>query len=157
MVKPITQAELAQQLGISGALVSKLRKRGMPVDDVEAARQWRRRNVAPYAKCPAPPPAPVGRKAAAGPAKQQPLAELLSAQALADPADVIEALVAEFALIPHELLPALLVSLDAAVHRALERGRDPAFLRPAICQMLVNLPEDERLLTPEAWDVATGL
>ena len=43
----MTKKELAALLGISGAMVSRLAKRGMPVDDVERAKRWRRRHLEP--------------------------------------------------------------------------------------------------------------
>lgn len=39
--------ELAQALGVSAAMVSKLAKRGMPTDSVERAERWRRRHLEP--------------------------------------------------------------------------------------------------------------
>lgn len=39
--------ELAEALGISAAMVSKLAKRGMPTDSVERAQRWRRRHLEP--------------------------------------------------------------------------------------------------------------
>lgn len=39
--------ELAQALGISAAMVSKLAKRGMPTDTVERAQRWRKRHLEP--------------------------------------------------------------------------------------------------------------
>jgi hypothetical protein len=39
--------EMSKALGISEAMVSRLRKRGMPMDDVARAERWRRRNMAP--------------------------------------------------------------------------------------------------------------
>lgn len=39
--------DFARILGLSKGQVSKLASRGMPVDDVEAAKQWRRRNLDP--------------------------------------------------------------------------------------------------------------
>jgi hypothetical protein len=39
--------DLALALGISEAMVSKLRKRGMPTDSVERAVRWRRRHLEP--------------------------------------------------------------------------------------------------------------
>lgn len=39
--------ELAEALGISAAMVSKLAKRGMPTDTVERAQRWRRRHLEP--------------------------------------------------------------------------------------------------------------
>lgn len=43
----MTKKELAELLGISGAMVSRLAKRGMPVDSVERAKRWRRRHLEP--------------------------------------------------------------------------------------------------------------
>ncbi len=40
--------ELAEQLDISRQMVNKLRKRGMPVDSLEAAQQWRKKNLNPF-------------------------------------------------------------------------------------------------------------
>ena len=39
--------EMAAALGLSAAMVSKLRKRGMPMESVERAERWRRRNLEP--------------------------------------------------------------------------------------------------------------
>ncbi len=39
--------ELAQALGISGSMVSRLAKRGMPTDSVARAERWRRRHLEP--------------------------------------------------------------------------------------------------------------
>ena len=39
--------EIAEQLGISRQMVNKLRKRGMPVDSLAAAIEWRKRNLNP--------------------------------------------------------------------------------------------------------------
>lgn len=41
----MNQKELAQELGLSAPMVSKLAKRGMPTDDVDAARRWRKRHL----------------------------------------------------------------------------------------------------------------
>jgi hypothetical protein len=43
----MTLTQLAKELGISKGQASKCAKRGMPCDDVEAARRWRRRNLEP--------------------------------------------------------------------------------------------------------------
>lgn len=45
--KFMQQKELAKELGISPASVSKLKRQGMPVDTVERASKWRRRNLEP--------------------------------------------------------------------------------------------------------------
>lgn len=41
------QKELAALLGVSPAMVSRLAKRGMPVDSLERAERWRRRHLEP--------------------------------------------------------------------------------------------------------------
>ena len=43
----MTQKELAQALGISAGMVSRLAKRGMPTDDLERAKRWRKRHLEP--------------------------------------------------------------------------------------------------------------
>ena len=42
-----TQTEIAAELGISKAALSKLMKQGMPVHSADAARDWRSRNLHP--------------------------------------------------------------------------------------------------------------
>ena len=39
--------DLAAALGISASMVSRLRRRGMPIDSVERAERWRRRHLEP--------------------------------------------------------------------------------------------------------------
>jgi hypothetical protein len=41
----MTKKELAQLLGISGSMVTRLKKRGMPVDSLERAQRWRKRHL----------------------------------------------------------------------------------------------------------------
>lgn len=41
------QNELANLLGVSSAMVSKLKKQGMPVDDLDRAKRWRKRHLEP--------------------------------------------------------------------------------------------------------------
>ena len=43
----MNQKELAAALGISGAMVSRLKKQGMPIDDPDRARRWRKRHLEP--------------------------------------------------------------------------------------------------------------
>jgi hypothetical protein len=47
LVKRLKQVDLARALGISAAMVSKLKQRGMPVTSIEAAQRWRRENLDP--------------------------------------------------------------------------------------------------------------
>jgi hypothetical protein len=43
----MNKTQLAQALGISASMVSRLAKRGMPTASVEAAQRWRRRHLEP--------------------------------------------------------------------------------------------------------------
>ena len=43
----MTKKELAIALGISASMVTRLEKRGMPVDSVERAQSWRKRHLEP--------------------------------------------------------------------------------------------------------------
>lgn len=43
----MNQNELAELLGISPTMVSKLKKRGMPTDSLERAQRWRKRHLEP--------------------------------------------------------------------------------------------------------------
>jgi hypothetical protein len=45
--KSLTKKALAKELGISRAMLYKLIARGMPVDSIEAAKEWRRINLEP--------------------------------------------------------------------------------------------------------------
>lgn len=45
--KKMLRKDLAADLGISGAMVSKLAKRGMPTDSLERAQRWRKRHLEP--------------------------------------------------------------------------------------------------------------
>jgi hypothetical protein len=47
MVNELSQAQLARRLGISGAMVSKLHRRGMPLDEA-GARAWRKEHLSPF-------------------------------------------------------------------------------------------------------------
>jgi hypothetical protein len=47
--RKLLQVDLAHALGISASLVSRLRKRGMPVHSIEAAKAWRAVNLDPAA------------------------------------------------------------------------------------------------------------
>lgn len=43
----MVKKELATLLGLSGAMVTKLAKRGMPTDSLERAQRWRKRHLEP--------------------------------------------------------------------------------------------------------------
>lgn len=62
----MSQAAIARALGLSPALVCRYRKRGMPVDDPEAARAWHRANIVPKARATTAPPPEQPEPAAAG-------------------------------------------------------------------------------------------
>ena len=49
MLKPLTQAALAQALGLAPSRITAMKRQGMPTSSVEAARQWREQ-VRPYTK-----------------------------------------------------------------------------------------------------------
>lgn len=56
--KPLTRKALAAALGVSGAMVTKAARRGMPTHSVEAARRWRAASVRERAGSAPPPAAP---------------------------------------------------------------------------------------------------
>lgn len=56
MSKHGDKASIARELGISGAAVTKLARKGMPVDDADAARRWRAANLNPARLRPDPGP-----------------------------------------------------------------------------------------------------
>lgn len=45
MSQPLSQAALARALGIDPAVVTRMKRKGMPVDSVEAAQAWRKANL----------------------------------------------------------------------------------------------------------------
>lgn len=56
--KPPTQEEIAAELGVSGAAVSKLKARGMPTHSADAARAWRAAHLHPGRRRNDPGPSP---------------------------------------------------------------------------------------------------
>ena len=64
------QAELAQALGVHPSVITRDKARGMPVDNLQAAMDWRRMNVRPRIKMvdgpPAQPAAPAAPEAGDG-------------------------------------------------------------------------------------------
>jgi hypothetical protein len=52
------KAKIGRELGISGAAVAKLAKRGMPLDSADAARRWRTANLNPLKAKADPGPSP---------------------------------------------------------------------------------------------------
>lgn len=57
-MKALTQTEIARELGITKAALSKLKKAGMPVHSADAARAWRAANLHPGRVRPDPGPSP---------------------------------------------------------------------------------------------------
>lgn len=144
------QKELAQALGLSEAAVSRLRKRGMPCDTPENAQAWRRRNVAPYARCPVAPPTP-------GPHREGGALVRNSPPRRDDPIDEIEGVIRGSVVLPRAVLPALIGAVDIAIQAHQQAGQDAAHLRGPLCELLCAMPDDERRLSMAAWSVATGL
>lgn len=56
--KPPTQEEIAAELGVSGAALSKLKARGMPTHSADATRAWRSENLHPGRRRKDPGPSP---------------------------------------------------------------------------------------------------
>ncbi len=46
-MKPLSQNAIGRALGLSSAMMVKMRKNGCPMDSVEAVANWRRRNIMP--------------------------------------------------------------------------------------------------------------
>ncbi|SFE41359.1 hypothetical protein [Nitrosomonas sp. Nm166] len=44
----MNKTELARALGVSRQAIYRLIEKGMPIDSVESAKQWRKRNLNPY-------------------------------------------------------------------------------------------------------------
>ncbi|WP_374258318.1 hypothetical protein [Aquabacterium sp.] len=158
------QYELAEQLGITPAMVSKLAKRGMPTDSVERASRWRKRHLEPgrvkgskYGT-EAKPEAPAARPL---PGAAAPL--LLDAVAALDAAltagheEQLDGLVMEvreqLRAVPDAMVPALplrvwlclvdwMLADDAPVHMESDQGRA---LKPLEFAALVNPDPDWRL------------
>jgi phage terminase Nu1 subunit (DNA packaging protein) len=62
----MSQAEIARQLGLSPASMTKMKKQGCPTHSADAVREWRRRNVTGYCR-PSEPPRPPPPEAAPPP------------------------------------------------------------------------------------------
>ncbi len=129
----MTKSELAQLLGISPSMVSRLSKRGMPVDSLERAQRWRKRHLEPgrvkgqrYDPNATPPkPAPV----AAAPAPAADLCALLRWSADVGLRDVLAITGADaWALLalPVEAQPAAFVEHVRRVLWAVEETHWPA-------------------------------
>lgn len=149
------QKDLAAALGISPGLVSRLKRKGMPVHSVDAARRWRERNVNPYAKYPPPsqPPAPDAPAAAMPGAAPTPpprapstVAELgaWALRATPDPADMLDAIAAGFALLPNAEAMVVVQALGCAADERLTAGRELGELEPALRAALRLLPAELR-------------
>lgn len=129
----MNQRELATELGIDGALVSRLKARGMPVDSVQAAQDWRRRNVAPYYRCnKAPPARPAG---VAPPSATGNLVSTVSA---------LEAVLEDTAVMPRTALLAVVDGLATAAVDLLNAGRPLGAIEPALRAALSAVPAELR-------------
>ena len=128
------QKDLAAALGISPGLVSRLKRRGMPVHSVEAARAWRMRNVNPYAKghpaparLPAAPPPAMAPQRPAKPLPSVPMSGDVFVEALGDWSTdalvVLENIAMGFALLPNGDALAMARALGAAADELLAQGR----------------------------------
>lgn len=131
--------DLALALGISGAMVSKLAKRGMPTHDADAARRWRRRHLNP-----------AQTKGNRFDAAQAPLAAAASAddgaEALAYAQRMVD-LAAE--LLPLGKLAAVVGDLRLALRRVPLNRREALLLPVALWDVLVGdvlraVPAEER-------------
>ena len=149
----MNQRELALALGIDPAAVSRLKAKGMPVESVAVAQAWRRRHVAPYAKSSAPQPAPPGRDSAAAPTRQ---AAREAPEQGQDPDGAFEAITRRLAVMPRELLPLAISAVDLLIQHRLQAGEAVADVRPLLCELLAQQPDDERRISMDAWHVATG-
>lgn len=146
--------ELAEALGISAAMVSKLAKRGMPTDSVERAQRWRRRHLEPgrvkgvrYERT---------RPAAPDPVQ---LAEALGLAALSDFKTHGSALRAALRAVPEDRADE--VRLPDSVWAALY---GPEFMQAMEAERQADPPAEGEAMTPEQaeiearlqWDVVTG-
>jgi hypothetical protein len=158
----MSQAEIAKTLGLSPASMTKMKRAGCPMGTVEEVRAWRARNIGPYIKpgatSYAPPPRPYAPPAPARPAHRRPLAELLQAQPLSDPADVLEAAFSQYFLLPMSTAPTLLIVLRDAALAQVAAGQ--AYLGEDMLLLLMNtlqaLPESERMLPATVLDALKG-
>jgi hypothetical protein len=112
----LSQAAIGRALGLSSASVTKCKKMGMPVHDVEAARTWRENNIAPtahqYLKR-----NPSNKRQ---PKARQPSGTLPQALALLN--------IAAAALEAGQSITAMVPTLRAALHAVPEHERDPEML-----------------------------
>jgi len=111
----MTQEDIARALGVDAGTVSRDRRRGMPVDSVEAARAWRAQHIRP--RMPRVPLAPPAQS----PGPAQPSLACTAAQALAGHAgDLLER---------GESITALVPALRAAL-RAVPDAERPGLALP---------------------------
>ncbi len=138
----MSQADIARQLGISPALMSKMKKQGCPMHSGEAVAEWRRRNVTGYCRSAAPPPPPP--EAAPPPVDDGERLDLAQERALLIRAQRQEVegrlRLAAGQHAPIELLSRVLADASAAVVTHLEHL--PARIRRA-CPMLPARALDE--------------
>ena len=96
-VNGLSQAALAKAIGLSPAMIVKLKRQGMPVHSVEAAKTWREKSQRPYMKPdgPATPPPASGGALGAGEDGEAPDFRVSRARREAAEADIAEHKAAE--------------------------------------------------------------
>lgn len=146
------QRELAAVLGIDPATASRDIRQGMPADDVEAARAWRRRHRRPYFS------GRVGASSVASEAlTMSDFVHRLQAGPLPDPADVVDMLFREHALVPRADALVIAHALGAAAQTCLRMGQPLGKLEPALRAALRALPDDMRDPMPYTLQVVVAL
>ena len=128
MTMTLSQSDIAAALEIDKSLVSRYRKRGMPVDSLEAARAWKLANVrVRIGSAPPPDAAP-------------PSAQLHAAQALADHAGELLAAGGDVAA----LVPAMRLALAAVPeHERADVGLSRELWDVLAARVLALLPTSE--------------
>ena len=124
-----TQSEIAAALQIDKSLVSRYRKRGMPVHSIEAARAWKFSHVRPRIGSAWPPEA------------APPSAQLHAAQALADHAGELLAAGGDVAA----LVPAVRLALAAVPeHERADVGLSRELWDVLVDRVLALVPDEEK-------------
>ena len=131
----MNQRELATALGIDEGLVSRLKARGMPVDSVHTAQDWRRRYVAPYYRSNKPPPPPARPEGEAQPPANGDILATVSA---------VEDVLRNSAVMSHAALLAVVDGLATAAVELLNAGRPLGSIEAALRASLAAVPSDRR-------------
>ena len=128
----MNQRELADALGIDGALVSRLKARGMPVDSVQAAQDWRRKNVNPYYRSQQAPAAP--RAPAQDWTQPPPTGDMMAT------ISAIELELKSSAVMPSTALLAVVAGLASAAFGLLSAGKPLGTIEPALRAAMSAVP-----------------